>query len=403
MVSGFVQTTSGSIHNVEIGTLNMTHPKSFLLASTFLIVALSSCSGNRSEGPKEPPPTPVIAFNVEPGTATYYDIYPGTVTAMNQVELRPQVSGYISAMKFLEGQHVRKGETLYTIDQQRYQAAYDQAVANRNVARANLDKVKQDVERYSDLAKHDAVARQTLEHARADLQSAKMQLAASEANVHNEETNLRYSVIVAPFDGTIGISQVKLGSAVTAGQTLLNTISSDDPMAVDFAVDEKQIGKFTGLLETKPDAADSTFSIVLPDRSVYPSPGRLSFLDRAVDPQTGTLRARIIIPNQHNILRAGLNCDVRLKSKYEPGSLIIPYKAVVEQMGEYSVFVIDNGRVTQRRINLGMTMDGVVIVKNGLKSGEQIAVEGVQRLREGAPVSVSGSGEGQKAGPAPSK
>ena len=367
-----------------------------LSTASALLVLLISCSGNRTNEVKDPPPTPVVAYTIEPGTVSFYDIYPATVVAMNQVELRPQVSGYITAMKFHEGQHVRKGETLYTIDQQRYQAEYDQAIANRNVARANLEKIRQDVDRYADLAKHDAVARQTLEHARADLQSAKMQLVAAEANVNNEQTNLRYAVIIAPFDGTIGISQVKLGSAVDAGQTLLNTISSDDPMAVDFFVDEKQIGRFTDLLGKKPDSRDSTFTLVLPDQSIYPFSGHLSFLDRAVDSQTGTLRARLFVPNGQNILKAGLTCNVRVMSRNEPGSLLIPYKAVVEQMGEYSVFVIRNGRVSQRRISLGMTMNDKVLVNDGLKAGEQIAVEGIQRLREDSPVTTSSPGANAK-------
>ncbi len=202
---------------------------------------------------------------------------------------------------------------LYAIDQQQYQAAYDQAQANLNVAKSNLAKAQQDADRYMDLAKNDAVARQTLEHAQADLESAKMQVAAAEATVKSVETNLRYSTIYAPFDGTIGISLVKLGSAVSPGQTVLNTISSDDPIAVDCAVDEKQISRFNALLQSSTNGKDSTLMIVLPDQSLYPYPGRLSFLDRAVDPQTGTIRIRIIFPNPRRILKAGLTCNLRVR------------------------------------------------------------------------------------------
>jgi len=284
---------------------------------------------------------------------------------------------------------------LYAIDQQQYKAAYDQATANLMVAKANLAKARQDADRYRDLAKHDAVARQTLEHSQADLESAKMQVEAAEASVKNVQTNLRYSVITAPFDGTIGISLVKLGSAVTAGQTLLNTLSSDDPMSVDCAVDEKQISRFAQLLQKSEKEQDSTFSIVLPDQSVYPLPGTLKVMDRSVDPQTGTIRIRVFFPNGKNILRAGLTCNLRVLASSSNESLIIPYKAVIEQMGEYFVYVVQNGKVSQRRVTLGMRINDMIIVKDGLQLADQIVTEGVQRLRDNTPVVLVAAGQGK--------
>ena len=285
-----------------------------VVPAALLVVSalLSSCSVNRAAEQKGPPAIPVAVVEVKSGNATYHDEYPATVVALNQVDLRPEVSGYITEISVQDGQHVAKGMKLYGIDQQQYQAAYDQAQANLNVAKSNLAKAQQDADRYMDLAKNDAVARQTLEHAQADLESAKMQVAAAEATVKSVETNLRYSTIYAPFDGTIGISLVKLGSAVSPGQTVLNTISSDDPIAVDCAVDEKQISRFNALLQSSTNGKDSTLMIVLPDQSLYPYPGRLSFLDRAVDPQTGTIQIRIIFPNPRRILKAGLTCNLRV-------------------------------------------------------------------------------------------
>ena len=345
-------------------------------------IGLAACGNNKGAEQKAPPPIPVTVLEVAQGKASYYDEYPATVTALNQVDLRAEVSGYVTNIYFKDGQHITKGMKLYAIDQQAYKAAYDQALANLNVAKANLAKARQDAERYRDLAKRDAVARQTLEHSQSDLESAKMQVAAVEAGVKNVQTNLRYSVITAPFDGTIGISLVKLGSSVTAGQTLLNTLSSIDPMAVDCAVDEKQIARFAQLLKTTDSAQDSTFTIVLPDQSQYPEPGRLSFLDRSVDPQTGTLRIRVIFPNSKGLLRAGLTCNLRVQANSATESILIPYKAVVEQMGEYFVYCVNGNRVTQRRVGLGMRINDMVIVKDGLQTGEQIVTEGVQKLRD---------------------
>jgi RND family efflux transporter MFP subunit len=369
--------------------------KNFIQSFSVAVIAslgLAACSVNKAAEQKGPPPVPVTAYQVEPGNAAYFDDYPSTAVALNQVDIRPEVSGYVTGIYFKDGQHVAQGAKLYTIDQQLYQAAYDQARANLNVAKANLAKAQGDADRYNDLAKNDAVARQTLEHSLADLQSAKMQVEAVEASVNSVQTNLRYSTISAPFDCTIGISQVKLGSSVTAGQTVLNTISSDNPMAVECAIDEKQIGHFTQLLHNKSDGKDSTFTIVLPDQSLYHFPGRLSLLDRAVDPQTGTIRMRVVFPNPDNILRAGLTCNLRVRNHSSAASLLIPYRAVVEQMGEYFVFTVNGNRVSQRRVHLGMPINDMVIVNDGLRSGEQIVVDGTQKLRDNSIVMVIPAG-----------
>ena len=345
-------------------------------------LSLTSCGGEKSGGFKFPP-TPVTAYTVKTEKASYYTNYPATVVALNQIEIRPEVSGYLTAIDFQDGQHVEKGMKLYTIDQQQYQAAY-------NIAEANLNKAQQDYDRYKELSKSNAIAAQTLEHSLEDLKAA-------ESNLNSVETNLRNSVITAPFSGTIGISQVKLGSAVTAGQTLMNTLSSDNPMAVDFSVDEKLIEHFTDLLNRKSSKDDSTFSLILPDGNIYPSYGHLILLDRAVDPQTGTITARLVFPNSKNILRPGLTCTVRILNNNTSKSIIIPYKAVTVEMGEYFVFIINKNTVAQQRIELGRTInDDMVIVESGLKAGEKIVTQGVQKLRNGSQV-VLGSPD-RKAG-----
>lgn len=362
----------------------------FLAASLFLF---AGCGANKGPDQKDPPPIAVTAYQVKAGNAVYYDTYPATVTALNQVDIRSEVSGYITGIFFRDGQHIRKGEKLYEIDQQQFKAAYDQAVANLNVAKANLAKAQEDADRYRDLEKNDAVARQTLEHALADLRSMKMQVAAAEANVKSVRTNLRYSIIYAPFDCTIGISLVKMGSAVSAGQTLLNTVSSDNPMVVDCAVDEKLIPRFSSILTQKVNANDSTFTIILPDQSFYAYPGRLSVMDRSVDPQTGTIRIRVVFPNPGNILRVGLTCDLRVQNTTSPKSVLIPYRAVIEQMGEYFVYVVHEGKVSQQRVSLGMSIRDMVIVTSGIQPGDEIVSDGVQKLRDNAVVSTMSSGK----------
>ncbi len=359
------------------------------IALLVLLTGLMIACGNKptqQQGP--PPPVAVNTVTVQQGNAVYFDVYPATVVALNQVEIRPQVSGYITGIFFQDGQLVQKGQKLYTIDQQQYEGAYQQALANLNVAKANLARTQQDADRYIDLSKQDAIAKQTLDHALADLESSKMQVEAAKANVRSVETNLRYSIIFAPYSGTIGISQVKLGTSVSPGQTLLNTISTDNPIGVDFEVDEKQIDHFMQLKTTGRDIKDSVFTLMMPDRSIYPQPGYISFLDRAVDPQTGTVRARLIFPNPKKSLKPGLTGNLRVLNNGSSTTILIPQKALIEQMAEYFVFVVDSSKVKQRKIVVGARIRDQVVVNSGLSAGEIIVSDGVQKLHDGSAVKL---------------
>jgi len=272
-------------------------------------------------------------------------------------------------------------------DQQQYKAAVEQAEANLNVAKANLAKSQQDADRYQELAKQDAIAKQTLDHQIADLESSKRQVEAAQANVRNVQTSLNYSIIAAPFDGTIGISQVKIGTGVYP-QTLLNTISSDNPMAIDIAVDQSDISKFSHYLQKGTNPKDSIFTALLPDNSIYPYAGQIYLLDRSVDPQTGTMKVRLTFPNPKNELIPGVTTNIRVKHDAGDSSLLIPYKAVVEQLGEYFVFVAEGEHAFQRKVSLGTRISDKVVVRSGVKAGEKVVIEGVQKLRDSSAIQV---------------
>ena len=321
------------------------------LLSLVVVVGLVSCD-SKPTGPAAPPPVAVNVYAVQAGNATYFDSYPGTATPLNQVDIKPQVSGNISGIYFKDGQQVRKGQKLYEIDQQQYMAAVEQAKANVLVAKANLARSQQDADRYVELAKQDAIAKQTLDHQLADLEASKQQLAAAEAGVASVETNLKYTQIYAPFNGTIGISQVKVGTAVYP-QTLLNSVSTEDPMAVDIAINQAEIPQFNRYFEKGATAKDSIFTAVLPDGSIYPYPGQLYLLDRSIDPTTGTLRARITFTNPKDELRAGLTTNIRVRHASGDSTLLIPYRSVVEALGEFFVFVVQDSVARQKKVALG--------------------------------------------------
>jgi membrane fusion protein (multidrug efflux system) len=357
-----------------------------------IVSGLMACGNDKPAGPAVPPPVAVSVYTAASGDATYYDVYPATVAALNQVDIKPQVSGNITHIFFQDGQHVHTGQPLYEIDQQQYKAQYEAAIANLNVAKANLAKAQQDADRYTELSQKDAIARQTLDHALADLEANKRQVEAAQANVASVQTSLKYSMIYAPFDGTIGISQVKLGTAVYP-QTQLNTISQDNPLAVDVAVDEKQIARFSALLRQKPAAGDSTFTFVQPDGSIYPIPGHILLLDRAVDPTSGTIKARLTFSNPANALRPGVTGNVRVENRGAAGSILVPFKSVVEQMGEYFVYVLgDSSKVSQRKVVLGAHVGDKIVARDGVQAGEKVVTEGVQKIRDGVKVQVATPG-----------
>ncbi|MGC4103937.1 efflux RND transporter periplasmic adaptor subunit [Ferruginibacter sp.] len=356
------------------------------------MIFMSACS-NQQAAPAAPPPPKVTISEVDVTAATYYDEYPATVTALNQVDLRPQVSGFITGVHFTDGARVRKGQLLYSIDEQLYAANYQQAVANLKVQEANINKAQKDANRYHELDKADAVAKQLVDNADAALEVAKKQADAARANIQAVQTSVRYTKVYAPFDGIIGISNVKTGAAVTAGQTLLNTVSTDGDLAVDFNVEQKDIFRFSNLLNEKAHPGDSTFTLAFGE-DVYPNPGKIILLDRAVNPQTGTLKARLSFPNKNNVLKAGMNGTVRVKNNSSGAqAIVIPYKAITEQLGEFFVYVPgDSNKVSQRKVVLGKPLGSNIIIKDGLKAGDKIVTEGVQNLREGIKVTIGTPG-----------
>lgn len=367
----------------------MSNKKIFnLLLLCFLIISIQSCKKGGKQN-QVAGPVPVGEYTVQSQKVSFYDTYPGTVVALNEVELHSQVSGFITGIFFTEGSQVVKGAKLYEIDRRKYQAAFEQTKANVDIAESNLQKAQRDADRYSKLNEQNAIAKQTFDDATTNLQNAKMQLLSAKAARTNAETDFNYSIIKAPFSGTIGLSLVKTGAFINPGQTLLNTISSDDPIAVDFIINEKSLPSFIALKKTEGSKADSTFRIIMPDNSEYVSSGQLSVIDRAVDHQTGTIKVRLIFPNHEKSLRTGMNCKVKVLSGNSGSQTVIPYKAVIEQMGEYFVYAIDSMKVKQIKIEPGSNLGEYIVVKKGLNPGDKIVLDGLQKVHNGSLVQVS--------------
>jgi RND family efflux transporter MFP subunit len=374
--------------NLSFTGMNKQKLSAAIIALVIILILVSCKNHNKSQ--QGPPPVPVVSYTAKEADAVYYDTYPGTAVSTDEVQLRSQVSGYVTGIYFKEGSKVHKGRKLYEIDRRKYQAAYEAAKAAVQIANANLQKSQRDADRYKKLDEQNAIAKQVLDDAITNLQNTQEAVKSSKANLVNAETDFNYSLITAPFTGTIGLSQVKPGAFVTAGQTLLNTISSDDPIAVDFIVDENSLPYLVKLHNVKTNTQDSTFKLILPDNSNYKYNGKLSIIDRAVDPQTGTIKIRTLFPNPDDVIRPGTNCKVKVLNENSGSSIEIPFRAMIEQMGEYFVYVIMSGdTVKQKRIMAGPTHGEFVLVKSGLNPGDKIVVDGIQKIHQGSVVSES--------------
>lgn len=359
-------------------------PLAFSAILFFFAASFSSCKNGAQPNAGAPPPVSVVTELVRSGEAIYFDVYPATLAATQEVELRAQVTGYVTGIHVADGAVVKKGQKLYTIDAQLYDANYDQALAQLKVQEANLLRAQKDADRYRALDKREAIAKQQVDYAEANLAAAEKQVEAAKAAVRAQQTAVRFATIYAPFSGTIGLSQVRLGAAVVAGQTVLNVLSADEPIAADVAVNQEDAIRFAKWKQA-PESSKDLFSLHFTGFD-YEGKGKIEFLDRAVDPQTGTLKVRFLFSNTEKLLRPGMNAELHVKNDSpDKTALLIPNKAITEQLGEFFVYLVgDSSKVTQQKVITGRTIGDKILVTSGLNAGDKIVVEGIQNLREGA-------------------
>ncbi|EIM76272.1 RND family efflux transporter MFP subunit [Nitritalea halalkaliphila LW7] len=357
------------------------NPRFSLLCLLFIGLSVSfSCS----EPPVESSPTLVEVAPVEQTSLRRTYPFSGTVRALEEIEIRGDVAGYITAIFVEDGARVRKGDRLFEIDQSRYQAGEAVAEANLAIAKETLNRVQKDFKRYEELKEAEAIATQLYDDARIALRQAELEVEAATAALRTAQTDRAYANIRAPFTGTVGFSEVRLGTLVRPGETLLTRLSSDDPIGVDIYPDAALLP----LMMQWKEAGEAIGLLRLGDQN-YPEKGRISTIDRAVDERTGTIRVRLLVPNPEYRLKPGLPLKVQVPEFEERSQLRIPLTAVKEQMGEFSVFVLQEDRtVREQKIKRSFQAEGYMIIEEGLTEGQKVVVSGVQKLRSGDPVRI---------------
>ena len=361
------------------------------------VILLSSLGCGKSEQPQARPPE-VEVVQVEQKDVPIWNDWVGTLEGFVNAQIKAQVTGYLLRQTYQEGSFVKKGQLLFEIDPRTFQAALDQAKAQRAnaegqlaQAEANQVKAQLDVNRYTPLAKEQAVSQQDLDNAvqgnvaaQAQVRAAKAQIDAARAQVDAAQLNLSFTRIVSLIDGIVGVAQAQIGDLV-GPTSLLTTVSTLDPIKVYFPVSEKG---YLNYIKENPDAAKRAeqerqlgLEMILADGSRYPHEGSFSFADRQVDVKTGTLRLQGLFPNPGNILRPGQFARVRAITTTKKGALLVPQRAVTELQGGYQVAVVGkDNKVSIRPVKVGERVGSLWMVQEGLKPGERVVAEGIQRV-----------------------
>jgi membrane fusion protein, multidrug efflux system len=352
-----------------------------------MLAAAVACS--KKEAPPPPPPEVQVVAVVQKDVPIYIELV-GATLGSEDIEIRARVEGYLVSVNFTEGSFVKKGQLLYKIDPQPLQAALAQAQANLETARAGLDKTNNDVNRYKPLAEQKAVSQQELDNALSAQQAAQFQVTAYGAQVDKAKLDLAYTTITSPLDGIIGTTQRKVGALVGRGEnTLLNTISQVNPILFRCAIAEAEYLRLARLGAVKDRSSEKNFGVelILADGTIFSHKGRLDAIERAVDPTTGTLTGQFSFPNPERILRPGQYGKARFVTDFKQDALLVPQLAVQEIQGLYSVMVVKpDATVEQRMVKAGERVGNLWVIDSGLKPGEKVIVEGIQKVKPGVQV-----------------
>jgi len=379
--------------------------RSLVLAACGL--ALCGCGG-KTQMPTPPPPE-VSVIEVKHTPVTVYDEYVAQMQAPDTIEIRAQVTGLLEQQAFTDGARVRKGALLYVIDQRPFEAQVAQARANVAQAEANLINARQNLARNGRLIAQHAVSQQDYDTAEAQEKASTALVEAQKALLRDAEINLEFTSIRASRDGVMSSSLVKPGALITAQQSLLTTLYSNDPMWALFTISEERLLELQKRLKhppgERPDEAPP-FRIRLADGSDYTLPGKLNFVDAAIDQKSGTLQVRISLPNPDRLLRPGLFVRVIVPASENADGIRVPQRAIKELQGLKSVYVVTAGdKAEERPVVANRLVENDWVVESGLSAGERIVVEGIGKVRPGGqvravPWSAAGAGAASPAGSA---
>jgi RND family efflux transporter MFP subunit len=366
---------------------------SYSAAALAVVTVLSACAKNEAaQSAAAPPPPEVTVAQVVSKPVTEFDDFTGRFEAIERVEIRPRVSGYISSVNFTEGSEVKKGDVLFVIDQRPYVADLKHAEASLAQAKSALSLAKSEKARATNLLAQHAISQEEFDTRASGDEQAQANVEAAQAALDTTALNMTFTKVTAPINGRISRANITAGNLVTNGQTLLTTLVSLDPIYVRFDGDEQAYLRY--VKEAKDRAAagskESTSPVLvgLANEAGYPHSGVMVFVDNAVDAQTGTIFTRARLENRDRAFTPGLFARVRMLGDKKYDALLINDSAVgTDQTVKYVLVVGADNKVEYRPVKLGPVIDGLRVVREGLKVNDTIVVNGLQRVRPGSPVS----------------
>ena len=377
-----LQKTWGNFHLNALGVM-------------LLSVLLVGCDNSVAQNAAPPAPA-VSAADVVVKSISQWDSFNGRIEAVESVQLRPRVSGYIDKVNYTDGQEVKKGEVLFTIDDRTYRAALEQAQANLARAKTQASLAQSEANRTDKLVNTNVVSREEWEQRRSAATQAQADIRAAQAAVDAAQLNLDFTKVTAPIDGRASRALITSGNLVTAGDSasVLTTLVSQKTVYVYFDVDESTYLHYQNLARSGQGASSNHLAlpveIGLVGEEGYPHQGKVDFLDNQLTPSTGTIRMRALLDNAQRQFTPGLFARVRLPGSAEFNATLIDDKAVLTDQDRKYVYVVDKeGKAQRRDITPGRLADGLRIVQQGLKPGDKVIVDGLQKVfMPGMPVNA---------------
>lgn len=358
-----------------------------------LLVALAGCNKNAAAPHAGmPPPPDVSVATVVSKPVRQWDAFTGRVAATDSVDVRARVSGYIQRIAFKEGDEVKQGDLLFVVDQRPYKAALDSSAAQLDRARASARLAQAQDQRAQSLIKTGAISRDDYDTRNATLSQANAEVRSSEAALTTAKLNLEYTEVRSPIAGRVGRALLTAGNLIQADQTVLTSVVSQDPVYVYFQPDEQAFLRYSELARKGERVnSDNPVRIGLASDTGFPHSGTVNFINNQVDPATGTIDARAVVPNPDRVFTPGLYARVQLEGSAEFKAILIDDKAVLTDQDRKYVYVLGpENKATRKDVTLGGMIDGLRVVQSGLDPSDKVIVTGVQKIFfPGAPVKPS--------------
>jgi membrane fusion protein, multidrug efflux system len=354
-----------------------------LLYAFWVALALIAGCSAKEEKPAPPPLGVTIAPVVQKDVPIHQE-WVGTMVGNVDAEIRPKVEGFLLTRLYTEGSYVEKGQPMFQLDKRQAQAAVEQATGNLERARAALSQAQIDVRRFTPLVAQRAVSQAELDKATSSERAASATVDADQAALDNAKLNLGWTTVTSPISGIAGVAKVGIGDLITP-VAVMTTVSTVNPIYVDINIAEQDYMRFQ---RNKPSQSkQQNLELILGDGTVYPHRGSVRFVNREVDSRTGTIQVRGEFPNPGNVLRPGQYARIRAVTELRKAAFLIPQQSVSELQGVYQVGVVgSDNKVTIKTVKLGPQFGDMWVVESGLQAGENVIVDGLQRVKTGATV-----------------